>query len=146
MCRVKGNDGKCDHREDCEMGFLFSSEVMVEKSKSRVVFRRRIIKLWLIRVMSFTLLCACVGQILTLGTVWRPRLPTVWRSHSELPLRIDLPSHLTKVASPPKSEFWASHYNLSLLCFSPKSEFWASPAMVIVLSLLWDGSSNMLLN
>lgn len=113
MCRVKGNDGKCDHREDCEMGFMFSSEVMGEKSKSSVVFRRRIIKLWLIRVMSFTLLCACVGQILTLGTVWRPRLPTVWLSHSEVPLRIELPSDLAKVASPPKSEFWASHYNLS---------------------------------
>ncbi|XP_030953267.1 rhamnogalacturonan I rhamnosyltransferase 1-like isoform X1 [Quercus lobata] len=102
MCRVKGNDGKCDHREDCEMGFMFSSEVMGEKSKSSVVFRRRIIKLWLIRVMSFTLLCACVGQILTLGTVWRPRLPTVWLSHSEVPLRIELPSDLAKVASPPK--------------------------------------------
>lgn len=133
MCKVKGNDGKCDHREDCEMGFMFSSEVMGEKSKSSVVFRRRVIKLWLIRVMSFTLLCACVGQILTLGTVWRPRLPTVWLSHSELPLRIELPSDLAKVASPPKSEFWP----FGLLTIISVAIFLSlSLSMVIVLSLL----------
>ena len=115
MCKVEGyEDKRRGYREGCEMGFKFSSEVMVGKSKTFMVLRPRM-KLWLIRVITTMLLCACVLHLVTLGEMWGPRLLKVWPcfTHSELPMHVELPSDPIKLASPPKSEFWASHYNQS---------------------------------
>lgn len=109
MCKVTGYDGKRSYRDECEMGFKFWSEVRVGKSKSLMVLRPRM-KLFVIRVITIMLICACVAQLMTLGELWRPRVLKGWPScfsPSELPLHAELPAAPIKVASPPKSECWA---------------------------------------
>lgn len=109
MCKVEGDDDKFGYREDCEKGFMFLSQVKVGKSRSLMVLRPRV-KLFAIRAITVILLCACVTQLMTLGEIWGPRLFKGWPSclsPPELPLPKELPSTPNKVASPPKSEFWA---------------------------------------
>ncbi|XP_041002527.1 rhamnogalacturonan I rhamnosyltransferase 1 [Juglans microcarpa x Juglans regia] len=104
MCKVTGYDGKRSYRDECEMGFKFWSEVKVGKSKSLMVLRPRM-KLFVIRVITIMLICACVAQLMTLGELWRPRVLKGWPScfsPSELPLHAELPAAPIKVASPPK--------------------------------------------
>lgn len=115
MCRAEGYDEKCGYREECEVGFKYLSEVKVGKSKSLMVLRRRM-KLFIIRVITIMLLCACVVQLMALGETWGPRLLKGWPScfsHSELSLPLELSyAPPIKAASPPKSEFWACLYYL----------------------------------
>lgn len=119
MCRMTGNDGKCSHGEDCEMGFKFLSEVKAEKSKNSWVLRPRM-KLFVIRILTIMLICASVAQLMTLGEIWGPRIFKGWPScfsPSGLPLPGQLPSAPYKVVSPQKSKFWAWQYNLSCLLY-----------------------------
>uniref|UniRef100_A0A2N9EM63 O-fucosyltransferase family protein n=1 Tax=Fagus sylvatica TaxID=28930 RepID=A0A2N9EM63_FAGSY len=112
MCKVEGyEDKRRGYREGCEMGFKFSSEVMVGKSKTFMVLRPRM-KLWLIRVITTMLLCACVLHLVTLGEMWGPRLLKVWPcfTHSELPMHVELPSDPIKLASSPKRVYKNNGY------------------------------------
>ncbi|KAG2710893.1 hypothetical protein I3760_04G050500 [Carya illinoinensis] len=112
MCRMTGNDGKCSHGEECEMGFKFLSGVKVEKLKNSRVLRPRM-KLFVIRGITIMFICASVAQLITLGEMWGPRMFEGWPScfsPSGLPLPGELPSAPYKVASPPKRAYKNNGY------------------------------------
>ena len=106
------SDGKGDHcdSEEMEMGFnvLGGDEIV----KSKRLFVRPRIKVWMARAITTVILWTCVVQLMAIGELWGPRLlkgmPHCF-SHQDSSPAIAKPFVKSKVVLPPKSKYFFSH-------------------------------------